>query len=530
MGNGVDFDVVKKDGKSVAHADEADVNALSEEAAKKVKDQLGVKALDLDSLAESLKPKIVDPEVGIEKEIEEKVSPIDQAKKEKSLHRYTIVVPNKGEESYVNIGEKNDARGIPNVGVSVKTVTHIGLQTTGKPTTMAVLGGPWKAEAKGDWSPKTALTKSNGFAMVTVGNSWLDSKGQMSIIAHDGEAHLRSIASYVRVQADHGKLELASHDYMTLGSQKTIQICADPAMTFQTDEDTEYGKPYADEFGHKIESPALKDYMTYGDFASSLYSLGMGAKKAWKESKDKERSWYAKANDWAKVLVDGAKLVGTAYRFADKKAPGQVKITADTYASLTGRSAASVYGTYSASVTSPVSASLLGGTAGVKGLVWASIFGGAGASMKTIGGTCSVGSDFGNVSVSADAGKAKMKGKAGVSIASEEVTEVKSDKELFATGKVSSKLTAGDGDGMGILAKNDEIYLGMASNVGKSAAAKDEKYFISLHKTNGIKIQAETEASSSVHISKDHMYFKSKQFIFNGKQVNIKGKKVNIGT
>lgn len=382
-------------------------------------------------------------------------------------HRYTIYVPN-NDQSIVNVGQgvTGDTR-IKDTGITGKTNSHIHWEVKGKANkTLVTLGGPATDSVLTAFDA-TVPTKSTGYAMVTDGPAWHDSKGQHYMVSRTADVIIRTHGEKktAALHSDTGDISIAAGHKIAIGAKGEVWVGADVDGTV---EDKKFEKVIDGEVGKWLANKAAKTVMTAADTYYSWAAVAAKAADVQKKAKDGKDGWETETN-WskAKFIIDIAKIASTVGRYATEFfVPGKVSIVATTFAGMTGNIAASIYGNLSASVTSVLSASLLGGTASVKGFLWTSVWSGIGTSIKSIK----------DVEVKADKGKTKVQAKKDVEISSETTTvkvtgeqfvQVNSVSQVvFIHGKVGTYMGAAGSEGYGAYALEKELSLGKFTSCG----------------------------------------------------------------
>ena len=329
-------------------------------------------------------------------------------------HRITFLVPTP-EDVVFSMGAAGPAERIADIGITGRTKHHIHWVTTtdepetaesgsakassGSSQTLITMGGPATSARTASHGGVVATT-SRGFAMLTDGRSWLDAKEQFVAVSREGDISLRAASQVgagkaVGVQSDKGPVEIAGFKSVALASRSSIVISADNAFDTR---DHAYGEKKYNMFtSNLVGNKVVKALMTGADLAGTLVAFAATFKKLTTETDPGKPAWKTGPSlDVIKFGVDAAKIVSTIgrelYAWAgyvdsldgktDIGSLEKVAIQTSGAASMTGEFSASVYGGLSASLSSPLSASVLGGTAGLKGLAWASIWGGFEASVK----------------------------------------------------------------------------------------------------------------------------------------------------
>jgi hypothetical protein len=373
-------------------------------------------------------------------------------------HRITFLVPTP-EDVVFSMGAAGPTERIADIGITGRTKHHIHWVTTtdepevaakgttpgsaGASQTLITMGGP-ALSAKTASHGGVVATTSRGFAMLTDGRSWQDAKETFVAVSREGDVGIRAALNTgsgktIGIQSDKGSIEVAGHKSVSLASRSSIVLSADNAFEVK---DHPYGeKKYSLFTSNLVGNKVMKAIMAVGDVATSAVAFSATFKKLMVETEPGKPAWrHGPSLDVIKAGVDAIKLVSTIsreiYAWAgyfdsldgktDIGSLEKVAIQTTGAASMTGEFSASVYGGVSASLSSPVSASLLGGTAGLKGLAWASIWGGFEASMK----------GFKDAKVEGERGRVSVKSKLKAELMSSDdkvVVQSKKDAQLSST-------------------------------------------------------------------------------------------------
>ena len=399
-------------------------------------------------------------------------------------HRITFLVPTP-EDVVFSMGAAGPTERIADIGITGRTKHHIHwVTTTDEPETAASGGAPASSGASQTLislggpalSAKTAshggvvATTSRGFAMLTDGRAWLDAREQFVAISREGDVGIRAAlgtgsGKTIGIQSDRGSIEVAGHKSVSIASRSSIVLSADNAFEVK---DHPYGeKKYSLFTSNLVGNKVMKAVMAAGDVAGSALAFAATFKKLTTETEPGRPAWKTGPSlDVIKFAVDAAKLVSTigreVYAWAgyfdsldgktDIGSLEKVAIQTTGAASMTGEFSASVYGGVSASLSSPVSASLLGGTAGLKGLAWASIWGGFEASMK----------GFKDAKVEGERGKVSVKSKLKAELMSSDdkvVVQGKKDVQLSSTNESAHVFGA------------EKVYVGAGKNAAVAGVA-----------------------------------------------------------
>ncbi len=508
--------------KATEDATKAAGVAAKTEVEGQLKAAFGVDAISLDKIGPQLRPKVRDTEIDIalgtrKAAVFQGALPIGVV--DLKTHRYTIDVPDEGEHTVLNLGHGDTGRDLPDPGISARTKSHIHLHTqAGATASMVALGGPTGAKRDGLLDPDDVLGQNHGIAAITNGRFWVGADQQLNLASHKGEAVLRAYEGRVRVQGDASNVEVGSGANVVVGGVKNVNIAAgsnvEPA-------DNGYGVPFEGKLAESAGKVSAKDAVSLLDIVTSVTSVVDAMKKEDLVYGKGKLVKESKPNDVNKIKVDAFKVLSSAGRWiAGKYVDGQVKIAAETFASMTGSVASSVYGHLSASVTSMVSASLVGGTASVKGLKWASMWASSGVSIRTVLGSASVKSERGGVKISGQE-EVNVTSVAGVNIGGDGYAELKSLKGHAYVGAPQTKVCAGRADGMGLLLEGQKAYLGAAAKADEAACSAKSTTFLELTEGKKPLIKLETTGEVAIKAKGSFMTFKRNAIHFKGKRADI---------
>ncbi len=470
----------------------------------------GVTQINVDELAAALVP-LTDP--NIETAAHGSASRPAAANPTSGPHRYTIVVPNQGgngENSIVNIGQAAPSR-INDTGITGKTKSHVHWHTTEAATMTLVSLGIHTNEGFAGLDGTNWQAVNTGFMMTTNADSFLDAEGQMYVVSRSNNVVVRAQSGVVRVLADGGtgNVEVMGKNDVMLGGKHNVYMIADPSAVITPPTPKE---KITDGWPAASIGKGVKEVMTLLDLAGTAQGLWSTIGTQNTISDDNFKSgWINDPNSTAKFWVDIAKFISTVGRYAAGGAAGQVKIYADTFAGMSGSVAGSLYGGLSASVTSPVSASLLGGTASVKGLAWTSVWAGMGASLKTLWGKADLKSEYGKAQVSSKQDVAIASKEGGATVKGKKNVSVSSDGPAAIHGKTTLTALGGPGDGHGIFANSSGIHVGMFTKADDYASPAPKK-----------------PHSMTITSEKLELTFKSGQVVVDDSQVEMVGKAISV--
>lgn len=397
-------------------------------------------------------------------------------------HRVTFLLPNSDTTVFSLGAAATDTSRVKEPGIRGRTDHHVHFQVAVDEKTTMWLGKAMvdaAATPTTGWFSPAIWNSLTGYAMVTEGAQWHESRIGSWMVSREGDVHVRSAQKDVDIKSDVAKVHITGKKGVAVSAAGNVNIGASGDVA---PEDKRWRQHLEGTAGDIAGAKFNQHSMKVLDFATAVYSLCMSFRSAKKKAKEGQSAWEAApALDKAKMVTDGAKLVSQVGRFCSSwwkdGQVGTVSIGAETYAGLTGGVAASMYGGLSASVTSLLSASLLGGTAGVKGLAWASVWSGLGTSVKSIK----------DVSLESEFAKTKVKAKKDVDIAAEEGKVVVAGNTLAQLSGIAGAagvhgcnrgyIGAGSGGGYGLIARPASLLLGKistAKDVEKAAIVDEE--------------------------------------------------------
>lgn len=487
----------------------------------------GITQINVDELAAALVP-LTDP--NIETQAHGSASRPAAASPTSGPHRYTIVVPNaggNGENSIVNIGQAALSR-INDTGITGKTKSHVHWHTTEAATMTLVSLGIHTNEGFAGLDGTNWQAVNTGFMMTTNADSFLDAEGQMYVVSRSNNVVVRAQSGVVRVLADGGtgNVEVMGKNDVMLGGKHNVYLIADPAAVITPPTPKE---KITDGWPAASIGKGVKEVMTLLDLAGTAQGLWSTIGTQNTISDDNFKSgWINDPNSTAKFWVDIAKFISTIGRYAAGSAAGQVKIYADTFAGMSGSVAGSLYGGLSASVTSPVSASLLGGTASVKGLAWTSVWAGMGASLKTLWGKADLKSEFGKAQVSSKQDVAIASKEGGATVKGKKNVSVSSDGPAAIHGKTTLTALGGPGNGHGIFSNESHIHVGKFTKADDYASPAPEKSQSMTVTSDKLEL---TFKSGSVAVDDNQVAMAGKAIAIEASSgnVTVKGSKVLLG-
>lgn len=429
---------------------------------------VGVGAIDLSDLGEKLSPHVTDPFVDT---VDGQAHRPATAHTTAGPHRYTILVPNQGENSILSLGQADPA-GAPRLndtGLTGASKTHVHFHTTEGPnTTMIALGGPTRhgwAGYKGN-----QLASNAGFMMVTQNNAWLDAENQFYVVSRTKDVVVRSALKKVKIQADTENVEIGAKTDVTIGANNGVTIIADASATLN---DAGYTAAFDASFWQIAGTKAYNAAVTAGDVATAAFGLFGGIKGAVKKGDNGKTGW-ANTPTWEKpaLIMDAANFVSgiTQYIHQLTNPSGSATLAGSKYAGMNAGIGAAVYGNVTAGIASAVSTNVLGGTAGLKALTYGGVWAGLVLGLTSLK----------KAALRAEGDELTLFGKKDVNLTSEigKVT-VTGDKDVqmnsnagaaFVHGKTAVYAGAGGGAGYGLSASGSELKLGKMSAADKPSA------------------------------------------------------------
>jgi hypothetical protein len=438
--------------------------AADESHGNSSKDVQGIK----DKLSVASTAKLLDPASSQAFDFESVPPP---GKPTTEAHRLTMSLPNSDHTS-LSLGAKDS--GHLDTGIRGQTDQHVHFEVRGGEEiwrTFVSLGVPVNEPAvKSELSPN-APKQVHGYGMFTHGAAWQESRWKHTIHSARGDVAITTAGEdmHAVLHATAGKVSVAGKNDVTVATAHNLWMGADIAGTVEKDE---FDKAFEGKVGKWAANKVAKTAVTMIEFFQSMQQLALKLSDYVDAPKDGENSWSRQpVASKVKTAVDTAKLISTFARFVHEfDAPGKAAVFATTYASMTGDIAASVYGNASATLASVLSASVVGGTASLKGLAWASVFSGIQTSIKSMR----------DVEIKADAGTLKARGHksaelsaadGNLKLAAKTDAQLCADKVAFINGTTDAIVTAGKGAGYGARFQKDKAVIGTMSRVDSLAEA-----------------------------------------------------------
>jgi hypothetical protein len=375
-------------------------------------------------------------------------------------NRFTVLVPEGS--TVLSLGAPGDLPRTEEPGIRAETNQHVHLRARAV-NTLVRLG------AQGSHAIDTL--EEAGYLVHTDGSAKQESVGSHTILSTGSNLLLHSVAtpppppttaptsapasaphaaaghgaaSYASLQSNHGFVEVVAGNATTVAAKKSVAITADSTLEAES---FVHGESYKGNTTTTTGIKIAKGLLNSADLVFSAMSAFNGFSRVMAEARA-AKSDFSKVpiQSAAKNLIDLAKLQSSALRLADDFSGGhasgasKVAIGSDGYVSIAGEIASSMYGHLSASVSSALSASVLGGTASVKGLTFAGLWAVVEASVK----------GFKDARLEAERGKAAVRGDQGAELSSE-----RGGVTIRALGHVRLNSIGGN-----VLAHGHEVYCG----------------------------------------------------------------------
>jgi hypothetical protein len=514
-----------------------------------------VTQLDLTELQSALAPRLADPDS--EFTSSEVIPRPDPANQTKGPHRYTIYVPH-DDGSKINVGA---AHWPFSPGIGMATKTNISFETYGESPTFMSLGVPPLDLGLGD-------SNASGYSLYTSKYSNHIAKQQLTISSQDESVGINA-ATDVVVHAKAGNVSVEAGDGATVKGQK-VTISASTGAVINADwadiagavfmigaDTASFAAPLAGLKGPQAGANAKTGASTANFVAgfisgnakklkeqwiaaasghvnyflthvATIAGLALSFKKTWKEPKKGASAWEIKSAKATYAMSVVAELMAIYKEFpkaADPTAPGCISIDAESAIAMSAKGAITVNGANGVALTGFKGVSMGGLTASMKGHKEATVFGGLGASLKSLAGDVAMSSDLKgatvkgkkDVEMSSEAGKATFTGNLDTQLNS--ITA-----KTFVHGKTA--VFAGTTE-YGMVAKNDGVEIGIITGGADfgGAAVADKGLSVSgdgvvLAFTAGSSL---TMSSSEADLTSGKLTFKSDS------TVTIKGSNINIG-
>jgi hypothetical protein len=295
--------------------------------------------------------------------------------------------------------------------------------------TLVSLGEPTQDTEIKSWATRKPGDRL-GYTVLTENVAWQESRHLFYLTSERGDVIAHAKQRSVVLQADKQKVIACGGGGVDIHGKGKITI----GSSVQVDsEKPNYVAQAEAAVGTLMANKLAQYFMKASDVIASVLSVMKSYRDKQTEAKPGETGWQKmEAADKLKMVTEVAKIFSQVARtssgIASESQSGTVGLVADTYATIGAGTAVSLYGGASASMTSLLSASLLGGTASVKGLAWASVWAGHGVSIN----------GRQRASLESEKGRVKVKGYEKVEVSSE-------SKEVKVTGNTLAQLNANDG-------------------------------------------------------------------------------------
>lgn len=468
-----------------------------------------VAQLDLSELETALAPSLADPTTKFKKS---DASRPDPAKPTAGPHRYTIYVPY-DDVSRVNIGHAHPIKG--EMGIAMETKTHINAFAFDGPHTTCLSLGSAAAHVGFGTNGRT-----RGYALHTVGASNHVAHKQVLINSrHDGM--FLTANKSIRVDSHTATVGISGLAGVNISTPANVEIAAGQDKPLATDwwtvvqtigimggQVAELTAPAV-----AVSSPGIASKME--DAASGIDLAANLATEDAESLTDFVMAASAKAVD--KTVAHLATTVGLMLKFkklrsesmagkgvvkkvmhygpwagavaaelwsivSDLKGSkagkeGEVHITAKQNVLIDANKAVSIAGAKGVNISGGwKGVNLTGLKSSMKGHATAAVWGGAGASVKSLVGDAVLSSDFKGATVSAKKDVTITSEAAKTMVSGDHDVQLNSlSRQAFVHGKLGVYLGAGTGAGCGLMAAEEEIWIGHLSKANVFADAMVEK-------------------------------------------------------
>ncbi len=264
----------------------------------------------------------------------------------------------------------------------------------------------------------------------------------------------------------------------------------------------------------------------------SITALILSFKKTRKEGKDR-KTGFQSAKAWGTWAIGaGAELysIYSDIKGSTKSGTGEVKITAKGNATLTANGSVAVAGIKGATLSGFKSASMNGLTVGMKGHKAASVWGGLGASVKSVAGDVSMSSDLKGASIGAkkDIKIASETGK--VTVTGDDAVQFNSvSKDASIYGATGAYIGSGARQGFGVVMKPKTLSLGTLANADNFATVAADGVFTGMKFTDKIiEVRSGTDSKLMLRTSAFEVNTKDVNVKASG-NVTVKGSKILLG-
>ncbi|MDC0741593.1 hypothetical protein [Polyangium mundeleinium] len=455
-------------------------------------------------------------------------------------NRYTIYVPT--DNATLSLGEAGPEKTrIHERGITGRTDTHVHFHVTKHAPTVLSLGGPATAfvsdeEAIPSHDPKVPK-QSHGYSMVTSRSAWHDAQDQNYIVSRSCDVVLRAAGNANvtnLVQADLGTVVVSAGRAIRVGTKGTVSIVADKAVNM---EDPAYEVAVAGAVRETCDRGFETDWIAYVDNLQKVILgvvAGITTYRAFRTyAKDREAGelWEG-ITGVAKLGIDAYQFVNFANGEVDKlkkkkEETSDVNIMAKNSAKVLGENV-TAHGTMGATLSSSFSVDILGPTTGMKALLFAGIWAGAGTSVEALGNV-DVGSALGNVGIEGKKNVDLCSKKASVTAVAAKNVQLGAGEKAMLHGKRQVYCGSGGSTGYGLHATADKLHLGRftaGTNLGSPGPDDDKKVFFDSSRV-GI-----MHGKSSVQVYTTIIKIEAKSQLMlrsNNHDIQLKGKKIRLG-
>ncbi len=435
----------------------------------------------------------------------------------KDSSRLTINVPCGSEKATLNLGAPSN-KPLVDMGLTGQTRSHIHWTVTDKDPTTVSLGGGMTSPGQ-DGSNGAARGGFSGYAMVTQGKAYHESKGQYYIYSPSDVIARAGDGAEVLLQSDSGKGTFFTGAGTTIATGGGLSIVAAPGLTKET---PTYGGNVTGAVKGGTDRSISQGFVTAFDQIQSYVGIVRGIASL---VKARISGGKGKVITMANARAVGPLLANIAkaglFAATQGKNANDISIASADNVGMEGKGA-TVWGTLGATLASLVAADVVGGTAGVKAATYCGIWGGGGVSIEgglevglsSPGGPISgdARGDVSFVSKTKDAGMAAPKGTAQIT-----------GKKAYVYGDDEVKVGT---TGWSMRASSNSLVMGATPTAHELKKDPAKKTAVVL--TKGL-AQLRADDDSYLGVTKDLIELKTKHINFEADNVYLKGKKITLG-
>jgi uncharacterized protein (DUF2345 family) len=441
-------------------------------------------------------------------------------------HRYTVHVPH-DDAAMLSMGRGCPDR-IKDTGITARTNSHIHFETRETAKTAVSLGGPTQDVILTSYD-STVLKQSQGFAMVTHDQSWMESHKKFHITSTEEDVVARAMEGRIVLQADHGDVDVTAHHSVNLISKAVnITSSAEPQLALVN---------YEGAWSHEVAEEHHKLNWTHGLEIAALGSVALdlgveavhfySAMKHWKKESP---------SPYLKPAMTAAHWTATAVRFAlttqhlvhamgDHHAPGTVKIGSESDFGVIAGATATMFGKTAATVGSLMFSTIVAPLCTLEGVLFSGMSGKHSAVLGLMG-----------AEIAAPLGSVAIEGKKEVEIGCHGEIAIAGHREVFMRsehagafvhGVEKASLASGHGAGFGAVATAHYINMGKMVDTGNlpSAGVHDdcslkmnEEGILLFHNAAGFEISDNTVKMTTAGAEGE--------LIINGSEIRVEGQRV----